>query len=108
MKDLGKLKAGIAAERVMAHRMQTEGMPLMPHFCCTEGDPIALGRSMKMSQPMLRRMKDVGKSKANIAAERVMARVEGVKVTPHFCRIEEKPLGFFQDFHIWVLWFGFP
>lgn len=52
---------------------------------------------------MLRRMKDVGKSKANIAAERVMARVEGVKVTPHFCRIEEKPLGFFQDFHIWVL-----
>ena len=32
-----------------------------------------------------------------------MARVEGVKVTPHFCRIEEKPLEFFQDFHIWVL-----
>ena len=48
-------------------------------------------------------MKDVGKSKADIAAERIMARVEGVKVTPHFCRIEEKPLAFFQDFHIWVL-----
>ena len=58
---------------------------------------------MKMSQPVLCRMKDVGKSKADIAAERVMARIEGVKVTPHFCRIEEKPLEFFQDFHIWVL-----
>ena len=49
------------------------------------------------------RMKDVGKSKAEIAAERIMARIEGVKVTPHFCRIEEKPLDFFQDFQIWVL-----
>lgn len=52
---------------------------------------------------VLCRMKDVGKSKADIAAERIMARIDGVKVTPHFCRIEEKPLEFFQDFHIWVL-----
>ena len=49
------------------------------------------------------RMKDVGKSKAEIAAERIMARIEGVTVTPHFCRIEEKPLDFFQEFQIWVL-----
>ena len=49
------------------------------------------------------RMKDVGKSKAEIAAERIMARIEGVTVTPHFCRIEEKPLDFFQGFQIWVL-----
>lgn len=51
----------------------------------------------------MRRMKDVGKSKAEIAAERIMARIEGVTVTPHFCRIEEKPLDFFQGFQIWVL-----
>ena len=41
--------------------------------------------------PRHARMRDVGKPKAVIAAERVMERVAGVVVTPHFCRIEEKP-----------------
>ena len=48
-------------------------------------------------------MRDVGKSKAEVAAERVMQRVHGVEVTPHFCRIEDKPPEWYQDFHIIIL-----
>lgn len=48
-------------------------------------------------------MVDVGKSKAEVAAERVMQRVAGLTVTPHFCRIEHKPPEWYQDFHIIVL-----
>lgn len=32
-----------------------------------------------------------------------MARVSGVTVTPHFCRIEEKPVDFYEDFHVIIL-----
>lgn len=49
------------------------------------------------------RLKDVGKAKAEVAAERVMARVAGVRVTPHFCRIEEKPVDFYEEFHVIIL-----
>ncbi len=49
------------------------------------------------------RMEDVGKAKAKVAAEKVMQRVQGVTVTPHFCRIEEKPLDFYEQFHIIML-----
>ena len=38
-----------------------------------------------------RRTRDVGKPKATVAAERINARVSGVTVTPHHCRIEEMP-----------------
>jgi NEDD8-activating enzyme E1 len=48
-------------------------------------------------------LRDVGKSKAEIAAERVMSRVAGVNVTPHFCRIEDKPMEFYEDFHVIIL-----
>ena len=48
-------------------------------------------------------MKDVGKPKAEVAAQRIEERVSGVTVTPHFCRIEEKPLDFYEQFHIIVL-----
>ena len=48
-------------------------------------------------------MKDVGQSKAEVAAARVMERVGGVTVTPHHCRIEEKGLDFYEQFHILVL-----
>eukprot|EP00951_Prasinocladus_malaysianus_P005638 scaffold39791_cov44-Prasinocladus_malaysianus.AAC.1 len=48
-------------------------------------------------------MKDVGKSKAEVAAERINARVSGVKVTPHHCRIEDKQADFYRDFHVIVL-----
>lgn len=43
-----------------------------------------------------RRMADVGRSKAEVAAERVNSRVAGVKVTPHHCRIEDKPADFYK------------
>jgi len=45
----------------------------------------------------------VGKPKAEVAAERVMARVAGVTVTPHFCRIEDKLLDFYAQFHVIIL-----
>lgn len=51
----------------------------------------------------VRRLKDVGKPKAEVAAERVMARVSGVRVTPHFCRIEEKSVDFYEEFHVIIL-----
>lgn len=38
-----------------------------------------------------------------MAAKRVMERVSGVNIEPHFCRIEDKELDFYSDFHIIVL-----
>lgn len=52
---------------------------------------------------ILCRLEDVGKPKAEVAAKRVMERVTGVDITPHFCRIEDKPLDFYSDFAIIVL-----
>ncbi|KAK4379880.1 hypothetical protein RND71_001742 [Anisodus tanguticus] len=46
---------------------------------------------------------DVGKPKAEVAAKRVMERVSGVDIKPHFCRIEDKPISFYNDFSIIVL-----
>ena len=49
------------------------------------------------------RMRDVGKSKAIVAAERINNRVAGVNVTAHHCRIEEKPAEWYQQFTVIVL-----
>ena len=38
-----------------------------------------------------------------IAAERINARVAGVQVTPHHCRIEEKGAEWYQQFTVIVL-----
>ena len=48
-------------------------------------------------------MKDVGRSKAEVAAQRITERIAGVTVTPHFCRIEEKPVSFYEQFHLIIL-----
>jgi len=48
-------------------------------------------------------VKDVGKPKAEVAAARIMERVAGVSVTPHFCRIEDKPQDWYRDFHVIAL-----
>ena len=39
---------------------------------------------------------------AEVAAEFITARVPGVKVTPHFCRIESKDQSFYRQFQIFV------
>jgi len=52
---------------------------------------------------LLYRVQDVGKSKAEVAAKRVMERVGGVNIVPHFCRIEDKEIEFYSQFHIIVL-----
>lgn len=56
-----------------------------------------------LNRQFLFRPKDVGKSKALVAAEKVNSRVQGVKVTPHHCRIEEKPAEWYKDFTVIVL-----
>lgn len=48
-------------------------------------------------------MKDVGQPKATVAAERINARVQGVRVTPHFGRIEDQPAEWYRSFSIIIL-----
>ena len=50
-----------------------------------------------------RRRADVGKTKAEVAAKRIMERVNGCTVTPHVGRIEEKPDDFYEQFAIIIL-----
>lgn len=56
-----------------------------------------------LNRQFLFRLEDVGKPKAEVAAKRVMERVSGVNIVPHFCRIEDKDLDFYNDFNIIVL-----
>ena len=56
-----------------------------------------------LNSQFLFRTHDIGKPKAIIAAERVMERVEGVVVTPHYCRIEDKPDDWYEQFHIIIM-----
>ncbi|XP_059632553.1 NEDD8-activating enzyme E1 catalytic subunit isoform X2 [Cornus florida] len=56
-----------------------------------------------LNRQFLFRLEDVGKPKAEVAAKRVMERVSGVNIVPHFCRIEDKELEFYNDFNIIVL-----
>ncbi|CAL5347191.1 unnamed protein product [Camellia sinensis] len=56
-----------------------------------------------LNRQFLFRLQDVGKPKAEVAAKRVMERVAGVNIVPHFCRIEDKELDFYNDFNIIVL-----
>ncbi|KDP40122.1 hypothetical protein JCGZ_02120 [Jatropha curcas] len=56
-----------------------------------------------LNRQFLFRLEDVGKPKAEVAAKRVMERVSGVNIVPHFCRIEDKEIDFYSDFSIIVL-----
>ncbi|KAL9272123.1 NEDD8-activating enzyme E1 catalytic subunit-like protein [Drosera capensis] len=56
-----------------------------------------------LNRQFLFRLEDVGKPKAEVAAKRVMERVNGVHIVPHFCRIEDKEIDFYSDFNIIVL-----
>ncbi|CAO2832075.1 unnamed protein product [Amaranthus hypochondriacus] len=56
-----------------------------------------------LNRQFLFRLEDVGKPKAEVAAKRVMERVSGVNIIPHFCRIEDKDMDFYEDFVIIAL-----
>nr|GEU53573.1 NEDD8-activating enzyme E1 catalytic subunit [Tanacetum cinerariifolium] len=56
-----------------------------------------------LNRQFLFRLEDVGKPKAEVAAKRVMERVSGVNIVPHFCKIEDKELDFYNEFSIIVL-----
>ncbi|KAF2287894.1 hypothetical protein GH714_003111 [Hevea brasiliensis] len=56
-----------------------------------------------LNRQFLFRLEDVGKPKAEVAAKRVMERVSDVNIVPHFCRIEDKEIDFYNDFNIIVL-----
>ncbi|XP_010255917.1 PREDICTED: NEDD8-activating enzyme E1 catalytic subunit [Nelumbo nucifera] len=56
-----------------------------------------------LNRQFLFRLQDVGKPKAEVAAHRVMERVSGVDIVPHFCRIQDKDLEFYNKFNIIAL-----
>lgn len=55
-----------------------------------------------LNRQFLFRERDVGKPKATVAAEFIMQRVPTCKVTPHFCKIEEKDEEFYRTFNLIV------
>eukprot|EP00210_Caulerpa_lentillifera_P000350 g343.t1 len=46
---------------------------------------------------------DIGRPKAVVAAEKITSRIPGVKVTPHYAKIEDKSMEFYSEFHLIVL-----
>ncbi|XP_042516137.1 NEDD8-activating enzyme E1 catalytic subunit [Macadamia integrifolia] len=56
-----------------------------------------------LNRQFLFRLQDVGKPKAEVAAKRVMERVSGVNIVPHFGRIQDKDLAFYNEFNIIAL-----
>lgn len=53
-----------------------------------------------LNRQFLFRHKDIGRSKAQVAADYINGKLPGVKVTAHFCRIQEKDESFYRQFHI--------
>ncbi|KAJ3763848.1 NEDD8 activating enzyme [Lentinula raphanica] len=53
-----------------------------------------------LNRQFLFRQKDVGKSKAIVAAEFIMNRVPGVKVTPYFGKIQDKDDDYYLQFNL--------
>lgn len=53
-----------------------------------------------LNRQFLFREADVGKSKALVAAEFIMKRVPGIKVTPHHSKIQDHPISFYMGFDI--------
>jgi len=53
-----------------------------------------------LNRQFLFRPADVGKPKAEVAARFINQRVPGCKVTPHFCKIEDKDTDFYREFNI--------
>ncbi|PLW46469.1 hypothetical protein PCASD_06302 [Puccinia coronata f. sp. avenae] len=53
-----------------------------------------------LNRQFLFRESDIGKSKAEVAAKFVMKRVPQVKVTPHYCKIQDKDEAFYMMFNL--------
>lgn len=55
-----------------------------------------------LNRQFLFRQRDIGKSKAEVAASFINSRVAGCKVKPHFAKIEDFDSDFYKEFHIIV------
>ncbi|KAL7640125.1 UNVERIFIED_CONTAM: hypothetical protein RMT77_009539 [Armadillidium vulgare] len=55
-----------------------------------------------LNRQFLFRKKDIGRPKADVAAEFINDRIEGCKVTPHYKKIQDFGEEFYQSFHIVV------
>lgn len=55
-----------------------------------------------LNRQFLFRPQDVGRPKADVAAEFIMKRIPGVKVTPFFGKIQDKPDDYYMDFGLVV------
>lgn len=55
-----------------------------------------------LNRQFLFRHKDIGASKAEVAAAFINKRVSGCQVTPHFCKIQDYDESFYRQFHIIV------
>lgn len=55
-----------------------------------------------LNRQFLFRQKDIGSSKAEVAAKYINSRIPGVNVVPHFCKIQDYDSDFYQQFHIIV------
>ncbi|KAF5286832.1 hypothetical protein FQA39_LY00365 [Lamprigera yunnana] len=55
-----------------------------------------------LNRQFLFRHKDIGLSKAEVAAAFINKKVKGCRVTPHFCRIQDFDEMFYRQFHIVV------
>ncbi|XP_038067977.1 NEDD8-activating enzyme E1 catalytic subunit-like [Patiria miniata] len=53
-----------------------------------------------LNRQFLFRLKDVGKPKANVAADFINQRIPGCNVTPHFKKIQDYDDTFYRQFHI--------
>jgi NEDD8-activating enzyme E1 len=55
-----------------------------------------------LNRQFLFRSKDIGKPKAQVAADFINNRVPTSKVTPHYCKIQDKDVDFYRQFNIIV------
>ncbi|XP_069687597.1 NEDD8-activating enzyme E1 catalytic subunit [Periplaneta americana] len=55
-----------------------------------------------LNRQFLFRRKDIGQSKAEVAAKFINSRIPGCYVTPHFCKIQDFDATFYSSFHLVV------